>query len=109
MDSAEKTPKTTLPSPLPPLNSFLVAVGNPVRWRMLQALAAGEALTIAELAKAGGCSYQSGVKHMVTLRESGAVVQGRGWLYQIPKQYLPAPGQPVVDYGHCLLRFEAGK
>ena len=73
---------------------------------MLQALAGGEARTIAELAAAGKCSYQSGVKHMVTLREAGVVVQGRGWLYQIPAQYLPQPGQPVVDYGHCLLRFD---
>jgi hypothetical protein len=35
------------------------------------------------------------------------VVSGRGHLYQIPKQYLPTPGQPVVDFGHCLLRLDA--
>lgn len=109
MDSAEKTSKTTMPSLLPPLDGLLTAIGHPARWRMLQALAAGEARTIAELATAGGCSYQSGVKHMITLREAGLVVQGRGYLYQISAQYLPQPGQPVVDYGHCLLRFDAGK
>jgi len=34
-------------------------------------------------------------------------VQGRGRLYNIPKQYLPSPGEAVVDYGHCLLRLDA--
>jgi hypothetical protein len=43
------------------------------------------------------------------LRDAGLVAQGRGQLYQIPKQYLPNPGQPVVDYGHCLLRLDAGE
>ena len=29
-------------------------------------------------------------------------VQAHGRLYSIPKQYLPVPGQPVVDFGHVL-------
>jgi biotin operon repressor len=107
MNSAENTQKTASPSPRPALDLMLMAIGNPARWRMLQALAGGEPRSLAELAEAGGCSYQSGVKHMLTLREAGLVVQGRGYLYQIPAQYLPQPGQPVVDYGHCLLRLEA--
>jgi hypothetical protein len=41
------------------------------------------------------------------LRRAGLVVQGCGRLYQVPKQYLPTPGQPVVDFGHCLLRLDA--
>jgi hypothetical protein len=32
------------------------------------------------------------------------VVQGRGRLYQIQKHHLPTPGEPIVDFGHCLLR-----
>ena len=40
------------------------------------------------------------------LRRAGLVVQGRGRLYQVPKQYLPTPGQPIVDFGHCLLRLD---
>jgi hypothetical protein len=38
---------------------------------------------------------------------AGLIVVGRGHLYQIPRQYLPSPGQPIVDYGHCLLRIDA--
>lgn len=109
MESDQKTPQTTSFSPRPPLDLMLTAIGHPVRWRMLRALAGGEPRTIAELAKAGGCSYQSGVKHLITLREAGVVTQGRGYLYQIPQHYLPQPGQPVADYGHCLLRFEAAQ
>ena len=33
--------------------------------------------------------------------------RGRGRLYQMAKQYLPTPGQLVVDCGHCLLRLDA--
>jgi hypothetical protein len=47
------------------------------------------------------------VKHLVVLRRAGLVAQGRGRLYQMQKQYLPTPGQPVVDFGHCLLRLDA--
>jgi hypothetical protein len=39
--------------------------------------------------------------------KAGLVVQGRGRLYPSAKQYLPAPGQPAVDFGHCLLRLDA--
>ena len=46
-------------------------------------------------------------KHLAGLRKAGAVVQGRGRLYQIPPQHLPAPGKKIVDFGHCLLRLEA--
>ena len=105
MQIPEKSPISTTSAPPPPLETLLPAIGHPVRFRMLRALSAGEPLTIAELAAAAGCSYQAGVKHLVTLREAGAVVQGRGWLYQVPAAYRPVAGQ--LDYGHCLLRFDA--
>jgi len=41
------------------------------------------------------------------LREAGLAVHGRGKLYQLHKHHLPVPGQPVVDFGHCLLRLDA--
>ncbi len=75
---------------------------------MLRELAAGDTRTISELARAGACSYDSAVKHIILMREAGLVMQGRGSLYQIPPHFLPSPGQPQVDFGHCLLRFNAG-
>ena len=83
------------------------ALGNPVRWKMLQALSHGEPLTIGELAAAGGCFYDNAGRHLIVLRRAGLVIQGRGHLYQIPKQYLATPGRPHIDYGHCLLRMDA--
>ena len=35
------------------------------------------------------------------------VVRARGRVYQLAPHHLPAPGQPVVDFGHCLLRLDA--
>jgi hypothetical protein len=46
-------------------------------------------------------------KHLAALQRAGLAVQERGRLYSIPKQYLPVPGQAVVDFGHCLLRLDA--
>ena len=82
-------------------------MSHTARWKMLKELTAGEARSIAELAAAGQCSYESAKKHLVVLARAGLVVQGRGRLYQIPRQYLPAPGDAVVDFGHCLLRLDA--
>ena len=109
MNSTSGTSKDNTTQPLPDLERLTNAIGHVTRWKMLRELTAGEARSIAELAVAGGCSYESAVKHLVVLRKAGLVVQGRGRLYQIQKHHLPMPGEPVVDFGHCLLRLDAGK
>lgn len=76
---------------------------------MLQELSAGETRTITELATAGGCSYDSAIKHLALMRDLGMVQQGRGSLYQVSPQYLPVRGQRIVDFGHCMLRFDASR
>jgi len=98
------TSKTT---PLPDHERLVTALSHSTRWKMLKELTAGEARTIQELADVGGCSYENARKHLAVLQAAGMIVQGRGRLYQIPRQYLPTPGQPVVDFGHCLLRLDA--
>ncbi len=103
------TQKNTVVRPLPDLKRALQAIAHLSRWKMLKELTCGEARTIAELAAVGGCSYESGVKHLGVLRKAGLVEQGRGGVYQLVRQYLPAPGQPVVDFGHCLLRLDAAE
>jgi DNA-binding transcriptional ArsR family regulator len=100
--------KTPIGTPLPNLELLASALGHTTRWKMLKELSAGEPRTIDEMAKVAGCSYDNASKHLAMLRRAGLVVQGRGRLYQVPKQYLPTPGQPVVDFGHCLLRLDAG-
>jgi hypothetical protein len=101
------TPKNLAGQPLPGLKPTLRAISQLSRWKMLKELTCGEARTIAELAAVGGCSYQSGVKHLAVLHRAGLVERGRGGVYQLPRRHLPTPGQPVVDFGHCLLRLDA--
>jgi len=93
--------------PLPDLELLVTAISNTVRWRMLKELTCGEARTIDEMAKVGGVSYASAAKHLTQMCRTGVVVCGRGHLYQIHKPYLPVPGQPVVDFGHCVLRLDS--
>jgi DNA-binding transcriptional ArsR family regulator len=100
------TPNPTIQSSLD-ADAVLNAVGHSLRWRILKELSSGELRTIGELAAAAGCQYDNTIRHLKILRKAGLVTQERGKLYQIPKQYLPAPGQGVVDYGHCLLRLGA--
>ena len=107
MNSTPETTKTPVGTPLPDLERLVSALGHTTRWKMLKELSAGEPRTIDEMAKVAGCSYDNASKHLAMLRRAGLMVRGRGRLYQVPKQYLPTPGQPVVDFGHCLLRLDA--
>lgn len=109
MSSDSDTPKPAAAIPLPDEAKLVFILGNHARWKMLRELSDGDTRTIGELAKAGDCSYDSAVKHLILMREAGLVVQGRGSLYQLPAHYRPTPGQPHVDFGHCLIRFNAGR
>jgi hypothetical protein len=109
MNSASETPKLAAATPLPDEAKLVFILGNYSRWKMLRELSDGDTRTIGELAKAGDTSYDSAVKHLILMREADLVVQGRGSLYQLPAHFLPTPGQPHVDFGHCLIRFNAGK
>ena len=102
-DSA--SPVVSVPTAFPPLAPLLAAVGNPTRWAILAELSAGEPLMVIELGDRLGCTPTLVSKHLAVLRKSGAVIIGRGKLYQIPAAYLKDPAQRLVDYGHCLLRF----
>ena len=103
------TPKNVAGRPLPNLQQSLRAISQLSRWKMLKELTCGEARTIAELTAVGGCSYASGVKHLQVLQRAGMLERGRGGVYQLVRQYLPVPGTPVVDFGHCLLRLDAAE
>jgi DNA-binding transcriptional ArsR family regulator len=107
MTAPSNPSKNPVVAPLPDLNRLAKALSHPARWKMLKELTLGEARTIAELAAAGGCRYESARSHLTVLRRAGMVVQTRGRLYQLQKQHLPTPGEPVVDFGHCLLRLDA--
>ena len=91
----------------PPLGPLLRAVSDPMRWRILAELSAGEPLMVLEIAERLGRSADLVSKHLAVLRAAGMVETGRGRLYQIAKPYQPAPGERVLDFGHCVLRLGA--
>ena len=107
MSATTESVKFSPSVPLPDLELLATAMSSAVRWRMLKELTCGEARTIGEMARVGGVSYAAAAKHLIRLCAAGLVVRGRGRLYQIPKHFLPTPGQPVVDFGHCVLRLDA--
>jgi DNA-binding transcriptional ArsR family regulator len=83
------------------------AVGDPLRWAILAELADGEPLMVKEIAERVRRKPSIVSKHLAVLRAAGAVVSGRGRLYQIPPHFRVAPDQRHVDFGHCLLRLPA--
>ena len=106
MNAQDNPQKSSSVQPLTNLDWLASALGHPARWKILKELSGGEPRMVSELAKVAGCSPDMTSKHLAVLRKAGAVVQGRGRLYQIPPQHLTAPGERIVDFGHCLLRLD---
>ena len=109
MNPPTNQPGKPVIAPLPDLKRLAKALAHVSRWKMLRELTCGESRTIAELASVADCGYENTRSHLAMLRQAGMVIQTRGRLYQLPKHHLPTPGEPVVDFGHCLLRLDAGK
>jgi len=93
--------------PLPDRALLAAALGNHDRWLILKELSKGEPRMTIELARLIGNSPDATAKQMFMFRRAGLVEQVYGKLYTLPKKYLPQPGQPIVDFGHCLLRLDA--
>ena len=107
MKTPENPSVATGTTPAVPFDAMAMALGHPLRWRILAELSDGAPLMVVELARRLGRSSALISKHLRVLRQAGMVVIGQAGLYRIPPQYLPSPGQRVVDYGPCLLRFAA--
>jgi len=107
MNATPETPKNATVTPLPDLERLILALGHPKRWKILKELTCGETRTVAELAQVAGCGYDNAAKHLAVLYRAGMVVRARGRVYQLAPQHLPVVGQPVVDFGHSLLRLDA--
>jgi DNA-binding transcriptional ArsR family regulator len=93
--------------PLPDHELLLTAISHSGRWRMLRALCAGEGMTVTELAEVIGCSVDMSSKHLKMLNAAGLVVRKRNRLYTLTPAYKPVPGEPLLDFGHCVLRLDA--
>ena len=107
METITITKKADPARPLPDHGLMLTALGHPARWWMLRALSAGEIMSVTELAGVVGCTVDMSSKHHKTLKAAGLVVQKRNRCYAIPPAHQPVPGEPLLDYGHCILRLDA--
>jgi predicted transcriptional regulator len=103
----------TLPTTLPPnAADFLAALGSPLRWQMVQMLAAGQVLRASDVAKTLGRDFDGVSKHLRLLREAGVVRSKPGedkryeWFY-IPRLFRAEPA--VLNYGWCRFSMTPGK
>ncbi len=90
----------------PPMATVATVLGSITRWLMLRIMTDGEAYGSSDLASMIGINASAAYQHMAVLREAGIVEPYRGRLYRITRAYLPEPGKPLVDLGHCLLRLD---
>ena len=118
----EEIPPCSQPNPTPPappassLPSFdpvatMAALASPFRWPIIQLLADGRELSIADGAAIAGCTAVNFSKHLSVMIRGGVVecYQGadrRKTLFRIPPACLKVPG--VIDYGICKLTVKAG-
>jgi DNA-binding transcriptional ArsR family regulator len=93
---------------------LLVAIADPIRWAVLRELAAGQPLSVHELAARVRQSDNLVSKHLRWLRAAAAVVvvqpagtDRRISFHAVPAEWLrkAADGKTEIDYGVCVLRF----
>ena len=98
----------TSPPPPPFLchEACCLIIGSPTRWGLIRELCKGEALPVQELARRVGRAPTLVSKHMALMRKHGVVRVGYGRLYQMAPQFLPKPGERVVDLGHAIMKLD---
>lgn len=103
MNRAMKSVESLLPDYEKPLN----VISHSGRWRILRALCAGEGMTVTEIADDFGISVDMSSKHLKVLKDAGLIERKRNRLYTLATAYQLAPGEPLLDFGHCVLRLDA--
>ena len=107
METIAITKKADPARPLPDHEKLLTAISHSGRWRMLRLLCTGEGMTVTQLADDLGISVDMSSKHLKMLKDAGLVERKRNRLYILTTAYQPVPGEPLLDYGHCVLRLDA--
>lgn len=105
----------TLPVPAPQVvspDTVYVALGGPVRRRLIQTLADGQPRTATALTGSSSRRLDATLKHLVNLRGGGLVItatnpgDGRRQLYRlnpaIPVTKTEKGGK--IDFGYCVVR-----
>lgn len=85
---------------------LMSALGKSPRWEILKVLADGDMWGASDLTPVTGVSVSATGKHLGVLVNAGICVRGRGKLYRLAPQFRPVAGSKVLDFGHCILRFD---
>jgi hypothetical protein len=93
--------------PIPDWAKLVPILGSYGKWNILNELMK-EGQAASDIAKLLGCGVSGASKHMAALVDAGLVIQGKGRVYHLAPAYRPPPGQRVLDFGHCVLRFGVG-
>jgi biotin operon repressor len=93
-------------APVVSLDKLFTILHDKARWRILFALAKGDALPVSELTRRVRKSRDTVQKHMAVLKDAGVVMQIYGRLYKLVPALQPPPGCGVLDFGFCLLRLD---
>lgn len=86
----------------------MAALSSPLRWLILRELSQGEPLVAGDIGALTGMQTSAISKQFNKLVAAGIVEAGRGNSYKLARPYRPAPGTAtkVLDFGHCVLRFD---
>jgi hypothetical protein len=93
-------------NPLLDFETVLTVVSASIRWKILKVVCDGELIGPQDLAPLVGCTPSAASKHLRVLLDAGICVQGRGGLYRLAPQFLPAAGTFTLDFGYCQLHLE---
>ena len=90
----------------------LSALGNSLRWQIVQMMADGSALHASAVARELDRDFDGVSKHMRILRSAGVLKSRRAKdrrveKYFIPAEYRETPGQ--IELGFCVLRIKSAK
>jgi hypothetical protein len=99
---------TPAPNSYPLLNRELLmkALANPARWTAMKLMFTGEGIGPGEFGQIIGCSGSAAKKHLESLLAAGICMRGRSRTYRFVPRFQPPPGSKVIDFGHCLIRFD---
>ena len=84
------------------------ALGNPIRWAVLQVLFTHEALPTTAIAKFVGEERSRLSKHLRLMTKLGVIEHWHGKIYRIPPRFR-VPGEAVVDFGCVVIRMNRSK
>ena len=97
----------TVRDPLVNRDLLMRALANPARWTAMQLISTGEGIGPGDLGRVIGCTGSAAKKHLEMLLEAGICQRGRSRTYRFVPRFQPPPGGPlVIDFGHCLIRFD---